>query len=173
MNEISNKARPDWRLYVVILVVCSTVFSLFATIPIYPDITQGIMRGLSAYKRDATSRETDLIKQLLKLDVNYKLRYLQKLGELVNFYSLYTNSREIAQVIIEESLEQNLPINIAFALAWRESQFNPRAISPPNRGGSIDWGLFQLNDGHRQDWTRSEFFNIRKNAHAALVFLKY
>ena len=173
MNEKINRARPAWRLSVVILVVCSTVFSLFATLPIYPDITQGIIRGLSAYKGEATSRESDLSKRLSKLDVNYKVRRLQKFGELVEFYSRYTNNREIARVIIEESLEQNVAINIAFALAWRESQFNPRAVSPPNRGGSTDWGLFQLNDGHRQNWTRSEFFNIRKNAHSALVFLKY
>jgi len=173
MNEKQNMTRPDWRPYIVILVVCSTVFSLFATIPIYPDITQALIRGLSAYKRDGNSKETDLTKQLSKLDVNYKVRHLQKLGELVDFYSRYTNNHEIAQVIIEESLEQNLPINIAFALAWRESQFNPRAVSPPNKGGSIDWGLFQLNDGHRKNWTPSEFFDIRKNAHEALVYLKY
>jgi hypothetical protein len=167
-----KKSKPDWRLCVVALVVCSTVFSLFATIPIYPNSPFNILGTLSAYKRGTKSSESVLTKHLTKLDVNYKVKRIQDFNELVQFYSRYTKNDEIAKIVIEESLDLNVPVNIAFALAWRESQFNPRAVSLPNRGGTRDWGLFQLNDGHRKNWTRADFFDIRKNTRSALAFLK-
>ncbi len=173
MNEKPSKERIDWRLPVVFLLICSTLFSLFAANPISADIMRGLMKGLRAYRSEDTEPKIDLSKHFTEIDRNYKIRRFQKLTDLVDFYSQYTRDREIARIILEESIEQDIPVNIAFALAWRESQFNARAVSRPNKGGSKDWGLFQLNDGHRQSWSRSEFFDIRKNTRTALVFLKY
>jgi hypothetical protein len=173
MHEKPSKTRLDWRLPVVFLLICSTLLSLFAASPISADIMRGFIRGLSAYRGEDRESKIDLSKHLATIDENGKIRHFQKIGDLVDFYSRYTEDREIARVILEESIEQGIPVNIAFALAWRESQFNSCAVSPPNKGGSKDWGLFQLNDGHRQSWSRAEFFDIRKNTHSALAFLKY
>lgn len=58
------------------------------------------------------------------------------------FYHL-TGSPDLADTILEVCDDQGLAPTLAFALAWTESRFNPRAIGY-NRG-SIDRGLFQLN----------------------------
>lgn len=40
----------------------------------------------------------------------------------------------------------------AIAIATCESSMNPRAVSPPNRNGTIDRGLFQINDIWEEAW---------------------
>jgi hypothetical protein len=41
----------------------------------------------------------------------------------------------------------------AIAVATCESSMNPRAVSPPNRNGTIDRGLFQVNDVWKDAWS--------------------
>jgi len=43
----------------------------------------------------------------------------------------------------------------ALSVSWCESGHNPRAVSPPNRNGTIDRGLFQVNDVWRDAFPRS------------------
>jgi soluble lytic murein transglycosylase-like protein len=113
-----------------------------------------------------------LEEQLDRLDVNFQAKRLARVDDLIEFYSKYTRNGRIAKVIVEESLRLDISINLAFALAWKESGFNPRAVSPPNRYGTRDWGLFQLNDGYRKDWKKSDFFDINKNTQTALSYLR-
>ena len=40
----------------------------------------------------------------------------------------------------------------AIAVATCESNMNPRAVSPPNTNGTIDRGLFQVNDVWKDAW---------------------
>ena len=40
----------------------------------------------------------------------------------------------------------------AIAIATCESTMNPRAVSPPNTNGTIDRGLFQINDVWKDAW---------------------
>lgn len=76
----------------------------------------------------------------------------------------------IARTIIKYSLEKNVPVNLAFALAKRESGFYPRAVNI-NSDGTIDRGLFQLNNGHRKSWKITDYFDIDKNTKEALQYL--
>lgn len=89
------------------------------------------------------------------------------------FYDDYTRNREITETIIQMSLEKNVPVNRMFAIAFAESDFNPKAVNGKgNADGTRDWGLFQLNDGYRKGWTKEDFFNIRTNAREGISFFK-
>lgn len=92
--------------------------------------------------------------------------------ELLTFYSRYTNDWIISRKIIEYSIELDVPLHLSFAIAWHESRFNPSAISSPNRNGSRDWGLFQLNDSYR-NWTRNQFLDVSLNAREGISHFKW
>jgi hypothetical protein len=121
----------------------------------------------------ADTADSSLDVYLTKMHVNNTVERTEELDGLLEFYSTYTRSSVIAKTILEESLRCDIPIHIAFSLAWRESRFYPQAVSSPNKRGTRDWGLFQLNDGNRKSWTRGDFFNVEKNTRHGLSFLKY
>ena len=81
----------------------------------------------------------------------------------VDFYSRYTHNRYIAKAIMESAIKNDVPVNLAFSVAWKESSYNPNDYNR-NAGGSIDRGLFQLNNSYRQNWTKEEFYDIKTNA---------
>ena len=88
------------------------------------------------------------------------------------FYSQYTNNWGVNRAIISYAHEYEVPVHVAFAIAWQESQFNPNAVSPRNNNGSRDWGLFQINDGYR-NWTREDFLDIEKNVEEGIKHFKW
>lgn len=92
---------------------------------------------------------------------------------ILNFYNQFTGNWIISKTIIDNAIEYSVPIHIAFSIAWHESKFNPSAISTANRNGTRDWGLFQLNDSYRQNWTRSDFLNINLNSEEGLRHFKW
>lgn len=109
------------------------------------------------------------------LSVNEELKiFLVSSPELVyEFYDGYTRNREVTEAIIQIAIEKNVPVNRAFGIAYAESEFNPRAVNGRhNANGTRDWGLFQLNDGHRPSWSQEDFFNIRANAREGLSYFK-
>lgn len=126
------------------------------------------------------SEENNIIQQIYKpetTEINqifYKREDVNSIIEeatLLHFRSLYnkeTNSIYIASTIAEEALSQDVPINLAFAIAKVESNFRPHAINYNSH--SIDYGLFQLNDSYR-DWSREDFFDIRKNTREGISYL--
>ena len=63
----------------------------------------------------------------------------------------------------------------AVRVAWCESRLNPNSVSPKNRNGSRDHGLFQLNDDgtmQRLGVTHSTALDISANVNAAWVLLQ-
>ncbi|MDR2942923.1 MAG: lytic transglycosylase domain-containing protein [Treponema sp.] len=92
---------------------------------------------------------------------------------VIDFFTDICSSREIAQVILQNSDEFEVPASLAFALCWEESRFNPRAVSRPNRDGSIDRGLFQLNNRSFPDLDTPAFFNVQYNARYGISHLRY
>lgn len=92
--------------------------------------------------------------------------------DVLDFFTYYTNNVHVSSAILQESLNQKVPITAAFALAWGESRFRPSVVNK-NGGNTSDWGLFQLNDGHRPNWTRDDFFDIVKNTEEGLNYFSY
>jgi soluble lytic murein transglycosylase-like protein len=87
------------------------------------------------------------------------------------FFSSITKSRPIAQAILDNALEYAVPPSLAFALAYEESQFNPRAIN--RNAESVDRGLFQLNSKSFPNMTIEQFYDPVLNARKGVAHLAY
>jgi hypothetical protein len=122
---------------------------------------------------DAGLEAAEIGEPLSKMKINAAVVWLEDHERLIDFYTQFTGNTQVTAIILEMALVLEIPINLAFSLAWKESRFDYKAISPPNRGGSRDWGLFQLNDRGRSEWTREQFFNLRRNAYSGLYYLKH
>lgn len=87
------------------------------------------------------------------------------------YYEGITGSREIADAVLRNAWENEIPFTLAFSLMWTESRFNPNAF---NRNSvTIDRGLFQLNSASFPDMTKAEFYDIEINAKTGLSYLRY
>jgi len=92
---------------------------------------------------------------------------------VIEFFTDICSSREIAQVILQNAEEFEVSAALAFAVSWEESRFNPRAVSKPNRDGSIDRGLFQLNNRSFPELDTLAYFNVQYNARYGIGHLRY
>jgi len=92
---------------------------------------------------------------------------------VIDFFSNICSSREIAWAILNSSDEFSVPPALAFALCWEESRFNPEAINKQNRDGSVDRGLFQLNNRSFPYLDISSFYNINSNARYGVGHLRH
>jgi len=92
---------------------------------------------------------------------------------VIEFFAGLCSSREIAVAILYNADKFEVPPALAFALCWEESRFNPRAVNRRNRDGSIDRGLFQLNNRSFPDLETSAFFSINSNAYHGVNHLRY
>lgn len=135
-------------------------------------------------KLDKARNEVKVVERIVEVSSEFVYYYniglneeVQKIIEgggtqdVLDFFNCYTNNIQVSAIILEESLSQQVPITSAFALAWGESRFKTQLVNR-NGGHSSDWGLFQLNDGHRS-WTREEYFDIRKNTKEGLNYFSY
>jgi hypothetical protein len=118
---------------------------------------------------------TDIeINNVLKIVSVLRPEYLEK---VYSFYNEFTKNREVTKTIIKYSLDYNIPVNLVFALAWKESRFDTKNVfmnkDSKGRVLSRDWGLFSLNDKERKKWTKADFFNVDKNTKEALDYFSW
>jgi hypothetical protein len=92
---------------------------------------------------------------------------------VIDFFSGICSSYDIAHAILENADKNNVPVALAFALSWEESNFNPRAVNRSNRDGSIDRGLFQLNNRSFPNLQVMDFFDINTNTYYGINHLKH
>ena len=92
---------------------------------------------------------------------------------VTDFFTALCSNREIAQAILENSETFDVPPALAFALSWEESRFDPGAINRRNRDGSIDRGLFQLNNRSFPSLDNTAFFDISSNARYGIGHLRH
>ncbi|MCR5218337.1 transglycosylase SLT domain-containing protein [Treponema sp.] len=88
------------------------------------------------------------------------------------FYARITGSTEIAHAVLEEADANDIPLSLAFALAHTESSFNVNAYHK-NTNGSIDRGLFQLNNLSFPKLTETDFYDPAVSAKYGLSHLKF
>ncbi len=123
--------------------------------------------------------ENSFIKEAVKELTNVKGETLiinrynspQTRDEVVDFFSEYTGSDEVAETILKYSVKYDVPPSLAFALSNTESNFNPKAVNKNSR--SIDRGLFQLNSKSFPDLTLEEFFDIDTNSAKGIQFIRW
>lgn len=105
------------------------------------------------------------------IPTNLNLWIESNIEDSIVFYTEnITNDARISRAIVKNSLKNNIPVNLAFSLAYKESRFKIEAYN--DNGKSRDRGLFQLNDSYRQNWSIEDFYNINKNSFEGTRYLK-
>ncbi|MCL1955231.1 MAG: lytic transglycosylase domain-containing protein [Spirochaetes bacterium] len=92
---------------------------------------------------------------------------------VIDFFSYICSNRKVVQAILKNADKFDVPPSLAFALSWEESKFNPNAINRYNRDGSIDRGLFQLNNKSFPNLDASFFFDVDINAYYGIAHLRH
>lgn len=90
---------------------------------------------------------------------------------VIDFYTEEVGSGEIAIFILEQANVNNIPLTLAFSLAWAESGYNPRDIS--HNSSSVDRGLFQLNNKSFPNVSEADFFDPAVSAKLGLEYLRW
>ncbi|MFP3089536.1 transglycosylase SLT domain-containing protein [Treponema sp. TIM-1] len=93
--------------------------------------------------------------------------------EVIAFFSLIADSRLLASIILAQAEAYNVSPALAFALCKEESQFTVRAINRKNVNGSIDRGLFQLNNRSFPQLKEADFFNPETNTQQGMAHLRW
>ena len=88
------------------------------------------------------------------------------------FYTHVTSNREVALAILENADKNDIPLALAFSLAFVESRFKTNAVNA-NTNHTIDRGLFQLNSATFPKLTEAEFFNPKISAKYGMSHLRY
>ena len=88
------------------------------------------------------------------------------------FYTHVTSSREVALAILENADKNDIPLSLAFSLAFVESSYNPYAVNK-NSNHTIDRGLFQLNSASFPKLTETDFFDPKTSAKYGMMHLRF
>ena len=107
----------------------------------------------------------DLIRELYKSAETKNL--------VIDFFTRICGCRETAESILVNADANNISPALAFALAWEESRFNSQAVNSKNRDGSIDRGLFQLNNLSFPHIDTQAFFDTELNARYGMSHLRF
>ena len=94
-------------------------------------------------------------------------------GYVVEFFTGVCPSKEITKAILFHADMFNIAPALAFALGWEESRLDPAAVNDRNRDGSIDRGIFQLNNRSFPRLDVQAFFNPELNAYYGMSHLRY
>jgi hypothetical protein len=94
-------------------------------------------------------------------------------ARVIKFFSGICASVEIVEAILANAELNGISPALAFALSWEESRFNPRAVNTGNHDGSIDRGLFQLNNRSFPRMEVRAFFDPEVNAKHGMSHLRY
>ena len=93
-------------------------------------------------------------------------------GSVEKFYSCITRDKDVALAILAEADKNEIPLPLAFALAYTESRYNPKATNS-NSNTTIDRGLFQLNSNSFPALTETDFFDPYISAKYGMSHLKF
>lgn len=162
--------------------VCLVVYFFFPASPVEPDLP---VTGFSSFSSldDASAENMFLVDYSSKTDFpgdfsnhNDKglalYRQPQSRAAVEWFYTHITSSREVASAILENADRNDIPVSLAFALAFVESAYKPTAINR-NSNFTIDRGLFQLNSASFPRLAEDDFFDPKVSAKYGMMHLRF
>src|SRR3972149_5865556 len=88
-----------------------------------------------------------------------------------SFYAAVAGDAQVGHIILQQSSAYDIPLPLAFALAWGESKFNVRAFN--RNPQSVDRGLFQLNSRTFPNVKLDDFYYPQVNARLGLKPLRF
>ena len=108
-----------------------------------------------------------------QLDVGLELyRALPTRTAVEWFYTNVTGDMDVALAILREADKNNIPLSLAFSLAYTESRYKPRALNK-NTNASIDRGVFQLNNKSFPALVEADFYDPYISAKYGLSHLRF
>lgn len=93
-------------------------------------------------------------------------------GAVEWFYNNVTGNAQVTNAILQEASKNDIPLSLAFALAFTESHFDTKAENV-NKNASIDRGIFQLNNRSFPQLKEKDFFNPAISARYGLAHLRF
>jgi len=80
---------------------------------------------------------------------------------------------QIQQMITSSAQQYGVDPFLALAIAQQESSFNPNAVSQPNKNGTVDYGLMQINSSNLSSLglTPNSALDPQQNIDAAMQLL--
>jgi hypothetical protein len=90
---------------------------------------------------------------------------------VIDFFSGMTKNSVVATAILDNSVNHRIPASLAFAIAYEESKFDPKAKNL--NSGTVDRGLFQLNSSTFPTLTEKDAYDPYRNAQEGLSFFKH
>ena len=91
---------------------------------------------------------------------------------VVAFFQGITGSEEVAEAILLNASENDIPPALVFALCAEESAYNPRAFNR-NRNETVDRGLFQLNSATFPELSQDDFYDTHENARHGISHFRW
>ena len=91
---------------------------------------------------------------------------------VINFYTQLTGNATVTDAILTYAAKNDIPLSLAFALAWGESRYKTAAVNR-NTNSSIDRGLFQLNNKSFPKIAEKDFFDPYVSARYGLAHLSF
>ena len=88
-----------------------------------------------------------------------------------SFYAGVAGDAQLGRIILQQASAYDIPLPLAFALAWGESQFDVRAFN--RNPQSVDRGLFQLNSRTFPNVKLDDFYDPQVNARLGLKHLRF
>lgn len=88
------------------------------------------------------------------------------------FYLRVTGNRDVTMAVLDAANREDIPLDLAFALCHTESRYNRYAYNL-NANGSVDRGLFQLNDRTFPRLEESEFYAAETSARLGMKHLRF
>lgn len=99
-------------------------------------------------------------------------RDLASRTKVIWFYTQITGNQDVTEAILYYADHNNIPLSLAFALAWTESRYNQKA-QHTNKNQSVDRGLYQLNNTSFPALSEADFFNPYVSARNGLSHLRF
>ncbi|MFW6233856.1 MAG: transglycosylase SLT domain-containing protein [Spirochaetota bacterium] len=90
---------------------------------------------------------------------------------VLEFFSEIARDEVIAATIAHHADRYDIPLTLAFTMAFIESSFRPDVVNFNSR--SVDRGLFQLNNRTFPHLDEEDFFHVDTNARYAMGHLRY
>ena len=88
------------------------------------------------------------------------------------FYLRVTGNRDVTMAVLDAANREDIPLTLAFALCYTESRYNRYAYNL-NANGSVDRGLFQLNDRSFPHLDEGEFYAAETSARFGMKHLRF
>lgn len=92
-------------------------------------------------------------------------------SSVIDFFTAITKSGIVATGILDQAGNYGVPPALAFALAYEESDFEPRAVN--RNADSVDRGLFQLNSKSFPDKSAEYLFDPANNIRYGMAHLAF